>query len=108
MMQRITIHHVLELDDNQKQSLRAQWIPQEGQYIAFNKQEEMIYFLAGVEKDKSLPLLTIGQMIELLKRKEASLRVEHVEGEWIVSTPRLETRGEELCDALWAAAKELI
>jgi hypothetical protein len=106
MNQRITAAHLHQLDLNQKETLRTQWIPQEGEYIALGDHEEMIYYLGGVEKHKMLPLLTIGQMIEHLYKHEPSFTIQFVSGEWqITLSCNSSLSHTELSHALWAAVK---
>ncbi|WP_248928866.1 hypothetical protein [Paenibacillus hamazuiensis] len=105
MVQRISASHLHELTDQQKEKLRTQWAPEEGEYIAIGDHEEMIYYLNGVEKHKSLPLLTVGQMIAYLTEHEAGFCMQRDSEEWVVRMSAMEEREEELCDALWNVMK---
>ncbi|MDF2960495.1 MAG: hypothetical protein K0S39_2230 [Paenibacillus sp.] len=107
MMQRINSSHLQELTDIQKEKLRKEWTPQEGEYIAMGNHEEMVYYLNGVEKHKSLPLLTIGQMIEHLTKYESSFSLNNISGEWIIQTSKMEAKAAELCHVLWEAFKSV-
>ncbi|TBL76292.1 hypothetical protein [Paenibacillus thalictri] len=104
MNQRISADHLQQLSDTQKETLRSLWNPQEGEYILFNEyQEEMIYYLNGVEKHKSLPLLTIGQMISYLTHHDKMFSMQFESGEWQVTLSKSVMQNPELCNALWEA-----
>ncbi|MBD0383996.1 hypothetical protein [Paenibacillus sedimenti] len=108
MNQRIQAEHVHQLDHDQKEILRSQWTPQEGEYILFADQEEMIYYLAGVEKHKSLPLLSVGQMIAYISGRDASFKMHFDSGVWQVSVSGCRYKDAELCDVLWEAMKRIL
>ncbi|CAG7657096.1 hypothetical protein ACFQI7_34640 [Paenibacillus allorhizosphaerae] len=101
MLQRITAGHLERLSEQQKQKLRSWWVPQEGEYIFFSGQEEMIYYLSGVEKRRSLPLLSIGLMMAYVAQQGHTLTVDSVCEEWVVRLSGFEAKASELCDALW-------
>lgn len=105
MKERITLQQLKELSAPQQENLRSRWIPQEGDYIALGDHEEMIYYLNGVVKSKSLPLLNIGQMLAYLEAWERPIHLRRDSDEWVVQTSKVELRTEELCDALWEALK---
>ncbi|MBP1153731.1 MULTISPECIES: hypothetical protein [unclassified Paenibacillus] len=105
MIQRISAAHLQQLSKEQEVKLRNQWIPQEGEYIFFSGQEEMIYYLGGVQKDRSLPLLTIGQMLAYIHKYEHSVCIDRQSNEWKITTSKHEVKAPELCDALWEATK---
>lgn len=137
MKQRITVEQLQELTDEQKERLREWWKPVAGDYfatpiatgsrkviahIAVAANGELRYFDnngRAWNKIEMLPLLAIGQMIELLldagKLETASL---------IINTSKNDTgvfdgwrdhedgicisRSSELCDALFAAVKAVL
>lgn len=107
MNQRITYLQLQELTAAQQERLRSEWQPLEGEYIAMGDHEEMVYYLAGVEKHKSLPLLTIGQLLHYLKRELPGFTLTFSEDEWVVQAGELEASSEELCLALWNSFKQV-
>lgn len=108
MIQRITAAHLQQLSKEQEDKLRQQWIPEEGEYILFSGQEEMIYYMGGFQKEKALPLLTIGQMLAYLQQYDSSIRIDKISNEWLIKTSSLEVKARELCDALWQAVKSVL
>ncbi|WP_284644419.1 hypothetical protein [Paenibacillus silviterrae] len=106
MKQRLTASQLQQLSEGQVEQLRSLWTPQEGDYIYTSGQEEMVYYLNGFVKTKSLPLFSIGQLLELLHERQPSIRVQAVNGEWRAATSRYEWTASELCDALWEALKQ--
>lgn len=108
MIQRITVAHLQQLSKEQEDKLRYQWNPEEGEYIFFSGQEEMIYYMGGVQKEKSLPLLTIGQMLAYLHQYDSAIRIDKISNEWLIKTSSLEVKALELCDALWKAMKSIL
>lgn len=103
MIQRITSAHLQQLSKEQEEKLRQLWNPEEGDYIFFSGQEEMIYYLGGLQKERSLPLLTIGQMMAYLHKYELSICIDRQSNEWKITTSKHEMKAPELCDALWEA-----
>ncbi|CAG7649812.1 hypothetical protein PAESOLCIP111_05956 [Paenibacillus solanacearum] len=103
MLQRITAVHLERLSERQQEKLRSWWVPQEGEYILFSGQEEMIYYLSGVDKGRSLPLLTIGQMMAYMAQQGHRPTIDSAWNEWIVKMPGFEAKAAELCDAMWDA-----
>jgi len=69
-----------------------------------------------IPKDNALPLLSIGQCIELLQDKVAYFSMTNmfactdgVKIAWGISKPKMfDIRAEELCDCLWQAVKEVL
>ena len=141
MKQRIDVSQLNELTDEQKQKLREWWKPQEGDYIAgewLNENDGMeLQFLGivlniitdgGILLDTGgsirwcpdLPLLSIGQMIELLGTKimeimpNADLPSHETELKtYSVTLCQIKSddfyfKEPELCDALWQAVKEAL
>ncbi|GCL73273.1 MULTISPECIES: hypothetical protein [Paenibacillus] len=108
MIQRITAAHLQQLSKEQQEKLREQWHPEEGEYIFYSGQEEMIYYMGGFHKEKALPLLTIGQMLAYLHQYDSYIRIDKIYEEWLIKTSSLEVKGRELCDALWNAMKLIL
>ncbi|WP_281884376.1 hypothetical protein [Paenibacillus sp. YYML68] len=83
----MTLEHVSELTDKQKEKLREGWTPQEGEYIAISGHEEMIYYLNGVNKSKALPLYSVGQLLEMVQAESGDTKLTMVwtAGRWHVS-----------------------
>jgi hypothetical protein len=119
MKQMITFEQLQELTEEQKQKLREQWKPESGdmftdnmkfEYVSYgiNKYGEII--IDGEEcdtynKDDCLPLLSIGQMIELL----VNTGIKHHDCGWISAwNVDIDFEGKELCDALWQAVKAVL
>jgi hypothetical protein len=80
VIQHITPEMLQELTDEQKERLREWWEPKDGDLVQSVKYPDGRSLLLGAildekTKDKYLPLLSIGQCIELLgeKRKEISI-----------------------------------
>jgi hypothetical protein len=123
----ITPEQLNELSDDQKERLREWWKPQKGDwFVACGDIEIAGSFICGTidsynqagwcyEKKDCLPLLSIGQCIELLGAK--LLHINHYHKQWQVSFLR-EQKEEELfitelyaddpIDALWQAVKEVL
>lgn len=106
MKQRISISQLNQLSDNQKRKLRNYWKPKFYKYVGsvVDFEDEItidtegtlytISFLKDEFMGITLPLLNIGQMIELLDDYNAPLiRVKTV---------------NELCDFLWKEIKEIL
>ncbi|UJF34247.1 hypothetical protein [Paenibacillus hexagrammi] len=100
MKQRITQLQIAELSSEQTDKLRSRWKPQEGDYIAIGDHEEMIYYLNGVDRIKSLPLLNVGQILQFLSEHGRIHAMHQDDREWVVND---RYRAGELCDALWQA-----
>ncbi|OAS16009.1 hypothetical protein [Paenibacillus oryzisoli] len=103
MKQRISYTHLQKLDAQQQNKLRELWEPQEGEYMATGDHEEMIYFLNGVQKKKSLPLLSLGQMMACLSQTGDKFSVNFSENTWEVSLDGRTFLDVELCSALFEA-----
>lgn len=61
-----------------------------------------------LSKENCLPMLNIGQMIEILDPHKAELNISFTLEEAICFINGEEFYGEELCDALWEAVKKLL
>lgn len=103
MKQRISYTHLQKLDEQQQNKLRELWEPQEGEYMATGDHEEMIYFLNGVQKNKSLPLLSLGQMMACLSQTGDKLSVNFSEDTWEVTFDGITFQDLDLCSALFEA-----
>lgn len=124
MKRRITVEQLQELIPEQKQKLREWWKTEVGDKYYQNKIgtltssigiDDAASMLSMKFKRDKLPLLSIGQMIELLESKDQCLNI----------TKRTDLNGwgyeiqlrqlkyckfntVELCDALWHAVKQVI
>lgn len=108
MKQRITALQVQELDPDQQNRLRIRWTPQEGDYIAVGDREEMVYYLNGINRQKSLPLLSVGELMELLTQFGSDLRITYHVESWRVRLGEMEAAFPELRDALWELTKKVL
>ena len=61
-----------------------------------------------LNKESCLPLFSIGQMIEIVKKHKSELSISFTLEEAICYIDGQEFCGEELCDALWEAVKTLL
>jgi hypothetical protein len=120
MKQHITPEDINELSENQLHNLKALWTPQEGDtfiikenglsflnnFISTFSRDSLKNFRNGVPPDNYLPLLSIGQMIELLGddieilpcKNKGKIEEWYVNGYFCV----------ELCDTLWEVVKDRI
>jgi len=121
MKRRITVEDLQQLTPEQQQKLRELWKPKWDDLVMDFRGKESrlsiesnnfyleLYGKDGLKKysDTKLPLLNIGQMIELLPLCYSG------EGKYWTSTDYdkpshfgIWWEGEELCDALWKEVKE--
>lgn len=109
MKQHITVEQLKELTEEQKQRLKDWWKPGAGDFyvvwddhVALTTKESKEY----INKENCTPLLSIGQMIELLHKKDAVNHhfIQAYHNMWRVNTHE----NIELCDALWEAVKALL
>jgi len=112
MKRRITVEQLQELTEEQQQRLREWWKPEHGdwylQYWIDDEPSLLIYDSHTYLDDMFLPLLDIGQMIELLSEK-GMVGIEQWNGYWkAFYRNSLQTHKGELCDALWQAVKEVL
>lgn len=121
MKQRITVEQLNELTDEQKERLREWWKPQTGDWCyPVNDEGYSDYCDHGIvigdvvhdfpHGDFSpisyyscLPLLSIGQMIELTE----STNIIKYNGGWALEEDAISFH-DELCDALWEAVKNIL
>lgn len=133
MKQRITVEQIRELNTAQTQQLLKLWKPELGDWIYYTDENE-IGVICGLEdttpevlhitwymggdsefqlSDKTLPLLTIGEMMKFLYNFHACLTVE-VSAQAFISTikakagVRNKQTEKELCDALWEGIKDML
>ena len=131
MKQRITVEQLNELNHRQKMKLFEFWKPGLGDWI-YNPTRKEIGVICGVEgeasniihvtwyyggdsviqlKGATLPLLTIGQMIELLYNCHTCISIEVGTQGFFASVKagvKNKQTEEELCDALWEATKRML
>lgn len=127
MKQHITVDQLTELSDKGKARLRESWQPQNGDKVWYDDQTKSGYvgFLTdngeGYWNDMSdpdwnkndfMPLLSIGQMIEFLDEKQPYQYGIHrriVDWKVVVHDRQYgKVMGEELCDSLWQAVKQIL
>ena len=124
MKLRITPEQLLELTDEQKQNLRELWGHRkwdlcaqfrDGRFIATHCiRDDPPYELCDTTslvlfKHTLLPILSIGQMIELLDnifQKDKS--IEHNKMQININKTILWVGNSQLCDALWQAVKAVL
>lgn len=132
MKQNISVKQLQELTDDQKERLRDWWKPQKGDwFVACGDIEIAGSFICGTidsynqagwcyEKKDCLPLLSIGQCIELLGAKDPgswSICCSK-SGGWYITSSNLYAPKyyiadggkdfEEIIDALWEAVKAVL
>lgn len=120
MKKRITIEQVLMLNSQEANELRSWWKPEKFElaYQLFNKKETIIgdevegkvYSYEQdwmVDKKELLPLLTIGDMFELIHKKTGiwpepfRAGIEGPEEQWNIDNEFVQSYEVELCDLLW-------
>lgn len=118
MKKRISVDQMRELTKEQKKKLCEWWHPEHGDnfydYIE-TAYTDCIVFLNGndikgcqgdeYKKENCLPLLNIGQMIELLENKEHN---NHLIRQIFHITSSQIDNVDNLCDALWEAIKSIL
>ncbi|PDZ94334.1 hypothetical protein CON36_34350 [Bacillus cereus] len=133
MKQRITVEQIRELNAAQTQQLLKLWKPELGDWIYYTDENEIgviygledttpevlhiTWYMGGDSEfqlsDKTLPLLTIGEMMKFLYNFHACLTVE-VSAQAFISTikakagVRNKQTEKELCDALWEGIKDML
>lgn len=129
MKQRITVDQLKELSPEQQERLRERWKewrkPEEGDRFATPEHEHFIGETDGMggtfqlyDYKYALPLLSIGQLIQLLKEHDKCLSITHLmnytDGKnywcWQVELRHLNAweKSYELVDALWEVLKEIL
>lgn len=119
MKQRIDVSQLLQLTPEQQEKLREWWKPDRLDIVYWHKESRedtlSMCHWQGASKEDLLPLLSIGQMIELLQDSpnteysdqftEPRWRV-FKGGMWYEFPVALDWDG--LCDQLWQAVKEIL
>lgn len=113
MKRRISTEQLQELTDEQKQKLRELWQPEEGDFYIhghhffINQVPKNVNML---RKEHSLPLLDIGQMMELLSPDEEVIfsSTKYYSGFIELNINGTSYVDNTICDALWQAVKELL
>lgn len=126
MKQHITVDQLDELTEKQKEKLRDMWEPIQGELFYYSDKDDWYYGdgiyrcaeyknnkieIIGerqIVKEYCLPVLSIGQMIEILEKNIEIIKP--LENMWrsnIKSHP-LNIDADELCDALWSAIKLIL
>lgn len=130
MKQRITAEDLQQLTDAQKQKLREWWKPEMGDMcingniiilfkhgcsyfgvnIAWNNDYNYNYPSLEMVKKYCLPLLSIGQMIELLLERYGNSQCDICCQNTLsyVNNGNSLMHNRELCDALWEAVKQIL
>ena len=121
MKQRITVEQIKELTKEQGNKLRTLWNPQAGDYM-YLRSGKVLIVEEGTDllRNKSiyqhrLPLLSMGQMIEILESKDQCLNITKktdLEG-WgyeiqLRQIDYYKFSTGELCDALFEAVKTVL
>lgn len=127
MKQHITVNQLDELSERGKERLRKWWKPKEGdQFVRYfkldNSNRQETYYISwndgyedNINDNDSLPLLSIGQMIEFLE-EHSKEGWENVIGIWenVIGIDEYDVcldyrnSNQEFCDALWEAIKEVL
>ncbi|QYY44756.1 hypothetical protein ACKE5C_19255 (plasmid) [Aneurinibacillus thermoaerophilus] len=103
MKQRITTEQLKELTPKQQERLIEQWYSRETN--AYNRRvaEDVDVSWNG------MPLLSIGQMIELLQTTGILMSNEQTNFGWHIHIGDVaKYTAQELCDALWEAVKSIL
>lgn len=112
MKQRIKIEQLNELSDEQKERLREWWNPSSGDayyYVKINSTGNVPWSNKTWENDdmkkRTLPLLSIGQMIEFLDdQRQSAVPVPITQ---IIPNINL-IYTDHLCNALWGMVKQAL
>lgn len=110
MKQRITVEQLNELTEEQKEKLREWWEPADGDVFFRNGRVQVCDEGYYHDKENCYPLLSTGQMIELLlSHKEIDFMYDagfsYIKDTDIELAWNGMNNGAELCDALWEAVK---
>lgn len=121
MKQMITVEQINELSEKQKEKLREWWKPTPNDLFSDGKKTFCVYnpyYEQLATRAQMLPLLSIGQMIELLENKKTqseTLDIHSPKGlvnQWSLwyANGDFPKKYEklQLCDALWQAVKECL
>jgi len=100
MKQRITIEQLNELTEEQKKNLRLRWSVTTGDF--FQHESGWGIVTQYVHPDEhDLPLLSIGQMIELIDQNRNDQM-------WSVMAEIESCRTHDLCNELWESVKIIL
>jgi len=117
MKQRITIEQLKELTEEQKDRLRELWSPRLGDAYYHEYSDEAINTYYEGSKDLEdlikrydpLPLLSIGQMVDLLHDENKRVSIVASGREWeVIAHSEHAAINLELCDALWDIVKRVL
>jgi hypothetical protein len=119
MKRRINIEQLAELTGEQVRKLHDWWQPSIGDWMIntnlVKPEPRVLKYTFKHERD--LPLLDIGQMIELLQDNDSIIRYEpdeqnelqiYKEGQWGRNTYYVSLLNKDICDALWRAVKQIL
>ena len=117
MKKNITVEQVCELSKEAKKSLISWWEVGDGDRytsgkdinIAGTHYAELASDSSDVNKQQYLPLLSIGQMIQLLSESYKTNWIAMVNKRYSVSNGKADYEDyDELVDALWDAVKDVL
>jgi len=109
MKQRISPDQLNELTPSQQEKLREWWKPEESDtYVSPNNVEYVVADYPFLDKKDYLPLLNIGQCIELLREKD----IDALGKEFWYCAYEIEDEEyhmiDEMIDRLWEAVKSIL
>lgn len=113
-MERITVDMLNEITEEQRNKLRNMWEPEYGDMQVkippFGNELNPRVITEPVNKLNRLPLLSIGQMIDILSTNN-QMTLDYVKGNWMICTddkiiPLI--KENNLCTALWQAVKSIL
>ena len=118
MKQRISTDQLQQLTPGQQDKLRSWWQPSYGDvYGCFTVDGEWLQAVicreSQVPMSDEFPLLSIGQMLQLIDPKEETIftMMKYIAAEpqiYKVSVDGTEYFGDSMCDCLWQAVKEIL
>ncbi len=103
MKQNITLDQLNELSEKGCKSL-AHWLSTKATSVDDLKENWKWTHVHGY----TIPLLSIGQMIEYLSEKYREERTEYLHSMWPEWWENFDCDPEYLCDILWEAVKEIL
>lgn len=116
MKKRITVDQLNELSEKQKQKLRSQWVPSKGDIFISDNEELVINYIGDwllsdvivsvdytygerlFDLEDCLPLIDIGQMIEILEDEFINIH----------DVINNQERTETICDTFWNEIKKIL
>ena len=131
MRQRITVENLAELSPEQQEKIKKLWKPKEwdlalisqswgstiGLFMGFGGENLHFHNVSSVPKNTCLPLLSIGQMIELLQENIRDIRLDpdgensiqiYKDGDWGRKSYYVSLLNNDICNNLWQAVKEIL